>query len=78
LDFSAELGCGSGGGFVEGVAVGVAEDEEVDVPDRAGAFVFVGAGGPGAEDDRFFDSGDLLERGADDGRRSVGWDGRNP
>jgi hypothetical protein len=70
LNFSAELGCRSGGGFVEGVAVGVAEDEEVDVADRAGSLVFVVAGGPGAEDERFLDPRDLVERGAEDGRRS--------
>jgi hypothetical protein len=47
LHFSAEFGRGSGGAFVEGVAVGVAEDEEVDVPDRAGSSLLVVPGGPG-------------------------------
>jgi hypothetical protein len=78
LHFSAEFGGGSGGGFVEGVAVGVAEDEEVDVPDRAGSSLLVVPGGPGTEDERFFDAGDGVEFGADDDRRSECQRERSP
>src|SRR4051812_22645618 len=46
LNFPAESGRGSGGGFVERVTVGFAEDEEVDVADGPWSLVFVEAGGP--------------------------------
>jgi hypothetical protein len=72
LDLSAELGGSPGSGFIEAVAVGIAEDEEVDVSDRTGSLVLVVAGGPGSEDEHFVDPWHVLEFRADDDWRSKG------
>jgi hypothetical protein len=48
----------------------LAEDEEVDVADRTWSLMFVEAGGPGTEDERFVDPLDGVEFGAEDDGRS--------
>lgn len=72
LHLAAESGCGPGGRFVELVAVGVAEDEQVDVADGAWAVLVVVAGRPGAEDEGIVDPGDGGEFGPDDDGRPEG------
>jgi hypothetical protein len=56
------------------VAVGVAEDEQVDVADGAGAVLLVVAGGPGAEDDAVVDAGHTGEFGSDDSGGAEGFE----